>query len=93
MATDHGPELVHPHSTLEVVPPSGLEAAKHGWVGQSGGQLPYNQEYSQPERRVLGLSARTFWIIVIILVVILAGAIGGGVGGGLAGRSGADSST
>ncbi|KXX77421.1 hypothetical protein MMYC01_205014 [Madurella mycetomatis] len=92
MATDHGPELVHPHSTLELVPTSGLEAAKHGWVSQPVEPLPHNQEYSQPKRRILGLSVRAFWIIVIILVVVLAGAIGGGVGGSLAARGGADSS-
>ncbi|GAB1310168.1 Putative membrane protein insertase [Madurella fahalii] len=90
MATDHGPELVYPHSTLEPVPPSALEPAKYGWGGPSVAQFPHDQ-YGQ--RRILGLSVRAFWTIVVILVVVIAGAIGGGVGGGLAAaRGGADSS-
>ncbi|KAK4147862.1 uncharacterized protein C8A04DRAFT_24421 [Dichotomopilus funicola] len=46
-----------------------------------------------PKQRILGLSVRTFWIILIILVVVVAGAIGGGVGGGLAAQSKASSSS
>ncbi len=37
--------------------------------------------------RILGLSVRAFWTVVIVLVVVLAGAIGGGVSGGMAARS------
>lgn len=43
------------------------------------------------KQRILGLSVRAFWIIIIILVVVVAGAIGGGVGGGLAAQSKASS--
>ncbi len=46
----------------------------------------------EPKQRILGLSVRTFWIVVVLLVVIVAGAIGGGVGGGMAAKSRADSS-
>ncbi|KAK4188478.1 hypothetical protein QBC35DRAFT_531734 [Podospora australis] len=38
-----------------------------------------------PERkRILGLTVKTFWILVFVIVVILAAGIGGGVAGGLA---------
>ncbi|KAK4153294.1 hypothetical protein C8A00DRAFT_15472, partial [Chaetomidium leptoderma] len=46
---------------------------------------------SEPKQRILGLSVRRFWIILIVLVVVVAGAIGGGVGGGLAARNASSS--
>ena len=88
-ADNSGIEYV-PHSALESAPPD---------QGHSPGQQtlqPYMlgayTDPSQPDKtqRILGLSVRTFWIVLIILIVILAGGIGGGVGGGLAARSRAD---
>jgi hypothetical protein len=46
---------------------------------------------AEPRERILGLSVKRFWIILIVLVVIIAGAIGAGVGVGLTTRSQADS--
>jgi hypothetical protein len=46
---------------------------------------------AEPKERILGLSVRRFWIILIVLIVIIAGAIGAGVGVGLTTRSQADS--
>ena len=46
----------------------------------------------EPKQRILGLSVRAFWIVVVLLVLIVAGAIGGGVGGGMAAQNRADSS-
>ena len=41
---------------------------------------------AEPRERILGLSVKTFWILIVLLVVIVAGGVGGGVGGGLAAR-------
>ncbi|KAK4136678.1 hypothetical protein BT67DRAFT_187736 [Trichocladium antarcticum] len=46
---------------------------------------------SSKTQRILGLSVRTFWVVVVILVVLLAAGIGGGVGGSLAARRRAES--
>ena len=53
---------------------------------------PEPAAFKSHSQKILGLSAKTFWIVVVVLVVILAGGIGGGVGGGLAAQSRADSS-
>lgn len=37
-----------------------------------------------PPRTILGVTVKSFWILVIVLVLILTVGIGGGVGGGLA---------
>ncbi len=47
---------------------------------------------TEPKQRILGLSVKVFWIVIVLLVIIVAAGIGGGVGGGLASRSRADSS-
>lgn len=45
----------------------------------------YGQADPPPrQEEILGLSVRTFWVVVAVLVLVLAGGIGGGVGGGLA---------
>lgn len=93
-ATDHG--------GLEPVPDAGLEPSHGGWGDQSQKEL-YNPAGivgasdgaglgAETNQRILGLSVRRFWTILILLVVVIAGAIGGGVGGGLAAASRASSS-
>jgi len=48
---------------------------------------PYDAE-SRPKKRICGLAARTFYIVVAIIVaIIVAGALGGGLGGGLSHRN------
>ncbi len=93
------------HSDLEAVPIPQLEAT--GWHQQQQQQQEMVQSPPgawveppqainlpvEPPQRILGLSVKAFWILVVLLVVIVAGGIGGGVGGGLAARSRADSST
>ncbi|KAK3299565.1 uncharacterized protein B0H64DRAFT_355768 [Chaetomium fimeti] len=93
------------HSNLEVAP-AGLEPApghqdwsdssqkelhyQRAWADVSNGTVPQNDE---PKQRILGLSVRRFWAVVIILVVVLAAGIGGGVGGGLAAQRQTSSSS
>lgn len=86
------------HSNLEVAPPpAGLEPASlhQDWSDLSQKELYYQRPWAdvseetvpkndEPKQRILGLSVRRFWAIVIILAVLVAAAIGGGVGAGLA---------
>lgn len=71
------PETYNQQSWIQ--PPSD---APHEAVSQGG----------QRREKILGLSVRAFWIVVVLLVLVVAGAIGGGVGGGLAARNRAESS-
>jgi hypothetical protein len=76
------PQIWHYQQQKDMYHPSeGIEAPERAYT------------VTEPKRRILGLSVRAFWIIVIVLVVIVAGAIGGGVGGGLAAQSRANSSS
>lgn len=94
------------HSGLELVPTPGLEPTHDAWLDHHQKGLynpprwsaapevadPPSEAPSEPRQRILGLSVRAFWLMIVALVVILAAAIGGGVGGGLAARNRADSS-
>jgi hypothetical protein len=62
---------------------------QRAWADVSEGPVPQNHD---PKQRILGLSVRRFWAIVIILVVVLAAGIGGGVGAGLAAQKQTSSS-
>jgi hypothetical protein len=74
-----------PHSALEPVPAQKEYYNPPAWAEQPvGGSRPY-----EPKQKILGLSVRAFWTIVVLLVVVLAAGIGGGVGGGLAARNSA----
>jgi hypothetical protein len=92
-STPNYPVTVGDYSGLEALPHSALEP-----VPAQKQYSNYNPPVwaepvaaasapSEPKQKILGLSVRAFWTIVILLVVILAAAIGGGVGGGLAARN------
>jgi hypothetical protein len=61
------------------------------WSAAAPGKAAPPNEPNEPKPRILGLSARVFWIVIIGLVLVVAGAIAGGVGGGLAAQRRADS--
>lgn len=46
-------------------------------------------------KKICGLAARTFWIIlgVVILLIVIAAAVGGGVGGSLAAKHSKDAAS
>lgn len=78
---------------LEVVPEYGMEVSYNRdapiWVsgpGTGSGGIDGNTINHAPgksRRRICGLRARTFWIVLVIVVFVVAGGIGGGVGGAL----------
>ena len=89
------PEVVT-HSDLEVAPNAAEAAYKDSYAAnyqqpyyQDQGVL-YSTlpQVTTPNggpkgtgRRILGLRATTFWLVLVLVVVIIAAAIGGGVGG------------
>ncbi|KAL2257857.1 hypothetical protein VTK26DRAFT_9074 [Humicola hyalothermophila] len=82
------------HSTLEPLPPNFYQQrAKEAYAAAA--YAPYGQPlYQEPQReKILGLSVKAFWTVIVLLVLVVAGAIGGGVGGGLAARGRAESSS
>ncbi|KAJ5125961.1 hypothetical protein N7526_008138 [Penicillium atrosanguineum] len=78
---------------LEVAPEHGMEVAYNHeapiWISgpvTSYGGLDGNIIKNEPKkskRRICGLRARTFWILLVIIVFAVAGGVGGGVGGTL----------
>ena len=78
---------------LEVAPEYGMEVSYNHdapiWVSGPGtvsGGLEgntINHEPRKSKRRICGLRARTFWILLVIIVFAVAGGVGGGIGGTL----------
>ncbi|KAH7040007.1 uncharacterized protein B0I36DRAFT_343813 [Microdochium trichocladiopsis] len=69
--------------------------AKDGTPYQAYADAPEvapNQDGTPPKKRICGLAARTFYIVLAVIVVIVIAAIGGGVGGALASRGSSSSS-
>lgn len=81
------PTAPHGHydSTPEVVAPSALEPYHSTFhattiVNNSWSRPPSQEKDNDEQRRILGLSVKAFWTLVVLLTTILAGGIGGGLG-------------
>jgi len=95
-STPKYPVPEYDHSGLEAVPIPHLETGSWHHQQQDMGHGPPSTTWveppqvanlpAKPRQRILGLSVKTFWILIVLLVVIVAGGVGGGVGGGLAAR-------
>lgn len=46
-----------------------------------------NGKVNKGKKRICGLSAVTFWLVVVIAVLVITGAVGGGIGGSLAAKN------
>lgn len=76
--------------------------ASPGALGsRDGGKAPPYEPAEAPippgagpgDRKILGLSRRTFLIVLAVVLIVIAAAIGGGVGGAFGSRSESDSDT
>lgn len=81
------PEAVIPSTDPEYVPPQYYQAPEvlpfhNPEPPKFEATLPNSPE-KEEKTKILGLTPKTFWIVLVILVIIIAGAIGGGVGGAL----------
>lgn len=95
-AHQHQQQWTHPPQDPSLYPALNAPPQKEFYGVSPGGswaELPLRPgPAAEPKERILGLSVKRFWMILIVLVVIIAVAIGAGVGAGLATRSQADSS-
>ncbi|KAJ1338632.1 serine/threonine kinase PknH [Microdochium nivale] len=89
----HFPEAVQNQHTSSYGAPSHPSSARgdgrydYPQYGEGLEAVPPHDE-AVPKRRICGLAARNFYILLAVAIVIVVGAVGGGVGGALASKGG-----
>lgn len=77
---DSSPQVYYSSQGKEVAYPS------HDGDALFPEAVPIKSDNGNSQRRLLGLTPRIFWLVLVAISVIIAAAVGGGVGGSLAGK-------